>query len=34
MEVGTSNTSQVPYGGKYGDYETVAYRGGTTKAKK
>ena len=29
-EVGTSNTLQVPYGGKYGDYTQVAHRGKMT----
>ena len=29
-KVGTSNTLQVPYGGKYGDYTQVAHRGKMT----
>ena len=29
-KVGTSNTLQVPYGGKYGDYPQVAHRGKMT----
>ena len=33
-EVGTSNTLQVPYGGKYGDYKQVAHRGKMTSDEK